>query len=58
MLDDEGTFFLDVDGRIAAVDTTSKAASNYAYFIKAAESGSIDKTVEFQLFNKDGDALE
>ena len=54
-LSDEGTFYLDIEGKIAAVDTQTKAGSNYAYLIKAATDGSIDTTVKFELFTKDGE---
>lgn len=56
-LSDEGTFYLDIEGKIAAVDTETKAGSNYAYLIKAATDGSIDTTVKFRLFTKDGETV-
>jgi len=56
-LTDEGTFYLDIEGKIAAVDTQTKAGSNYAYLVKAATSGSIDTTVKFELFTKDGEVV-
>lgn len=54
-LGDEGTFYLDIEGKIAAVDTQTKAGSNYAYLVKAATEGSIDTTVKFELFTKEGE---
>ncbi len=56
-LGDEGTFYLDIEGKIAAVDTQTKAGSNYAYLVKAATDGSIDTTVKFELFTKDGETV-
>ncbi len=56
-LSDEGTFYLDIEGKIAAVDTQTKAGSNYAYLVKAATDGSIDTTVKFELFTKDGETV-
>ena len=34
-LGDEGTFYLDIEGKIAAVDATKTLSSNYAYATKA-----------------------
>ncbi len=56
-LGDEGTFYLDIEGKIAAVDTQTKAGSNYAYLTNAATEGSFDTTVRFELFNKDGETV-
>lgn len=57
-LGDEGTFYLDVAGMISAVDTQTKAGSNYAYLVTADSIGSsINSKVQFQLFTKDGEEL-
>ena len=56
-LGDEGTFYLDVEGKIAAVDTQTKAGSNYAYLINAATDGSFDTEVKFELFTKEGETV-
>ena len=56
-LGDEGTFYLDVEGKIAAVDTHTKAGSNYAYLVNAATSGTINTTVQFKLYNKKGETI-
>ena len=56
-LGDEGTFYLDIEGKIAAVDTQTKAGSNYAYLEESATDGSIDTTVKFELFTKDGETV-
>lgn len=54
-LDDEGTFFLDVEGKIAAVDTTTVAGSNYAYLVDAEVTGLIDNRLEMKLFTQNGE---
>ena len=56
-LGDEGTFYLDIEGKIAAVDTQTKAGSNYAYLVKAATEGSFNTTVQFEIFNKEGETV-
>jgi len=56
-LGDEGTFYLDIEGKIAAVDTQTKAGSNYAYLVKAGVKGSLDTQVQFEIFNKDGETV-
>lgn len=56
-LEDEGTFYLDIEGKIAAVDTQTKAGSNYAYLINAATDGSFDTEVKFELFTKEGETV-
>ncbi len=56
-LGDEGTFYLDIEGKIAAVDTQTKAGSNYAYLVKAGVKGSLDTQVQFELFNKKGEIV-
>lgn len=54
-LEDEGTFYLDSEGKIAAVDSTSLVSSNYAYLINAAKAGSISDSLELRLFTKSGE---
>lgn len=54
-LEDEGTFYLDAEGKIAAVDTSSTVSSNYAYLINAAKSGTVSDTLELKLFTKSGE---
>lgn len=56
-LGDEGTFYLDIEGKIAAVDTETKAGSKYAYLVNAATTGSINTKVQFEIFTKDGDSM-
>lgn len=54
-LQDEGTFYLDIEGKIAAVDASSNLNDNYAYLVDAATSGTIDSRVEVKLFTKEGE---
>lgn len=56
-LSDEGIFYLDIEGKIAAVDTETRAGSNYAYLVDAATTGTINTQVQFKLFNKDGETV-
>lgn len=56
-LGDEGTFYLDIEGKIAAVDTQTKAGDNYAYLVNAATDGSFDTEVRFEIFNKNGETV-
>ncbi len=48
----EGTFFLDIDGRIAAVDTTGQLSTNYAYLTNAYITQGDDVPM-FKLFTRD-----
>lgn len=54
-LQDEGTFYLDIEGKIAAVDGESSVSSNYAYLTNAGMSNGIDKTLELKVFTKEGE---
>ncbi|MBR5237048.1 MAG: S-layer homology domain-containing protein [Clostridia bacterium] len=56
-LGDEGTFYLDVEGKIAAVDTASTLSSNYAYAVDAGLSTGFDQVLEVKFFNKDGEVV-
>lgn len=49
----EGIFYLDISGKIAAVDTTQTASSNYAYLIKAHTSDSSEEST-FKMFTMGG----
>ncbi len=53
-LNDEGTFYLDVQGKIAAVDAESVKSTNYAYMNNIEKSPSVNKVLELELFTKDG----
>ncbi|MBR5157187.1 MAG: S-layer homology domain-containing protein [Clostridia bacterium] len=54
-LNDEGTFYLDVEGKIAAVDATATLSSNYAYLTAAGMKSGFDKVLEVKLFTKEGE---
>lgn len=54
-LNDEGTFYLDKDGNIAAVDATSALSSNYAYFTGADLTTGFDKRLSIKIFDKNGE---
>lgn len=59
-LRDEGRFYLDVEGNVAAVDTTASTAGTairgtYGYMTGAAITGTIDKTLQFKIFTSAGD---
>lgn len=49
----EGMFYLDVTGKIAAVDTTVTASSNYAYLLKAYTSDATDEST-FKMYTMNG----
>ncbi len=54
-LNDEGTFYLDKDGNIAAVDATNSLSSNYAYLIGAELTTGFDIHLKVKVFDKNGD---
>ena len=54
-LNDEGTFYLDKDNNIAAVDATSVLSSNYAYLVGADLTSGFDKYLQIKVFNKNGE---
>ncbi len=54
-LNDEGTFYLDKDGHIAAVDATSALSSNYAYVTGAEVTTGFDKRLSVKVFDKNGE---
>ncbi|MBQ7901498.1 MAG: S-layer homology domain-containing protein, partial [Clostridia bacterium] len=54
---DEGTFYLDSEGKIAAVDSTTTISSNYAYIANIGLSTGLDKVLDFKLFTKSGETV-
>ena len=50
----EGIFYLDVENKIAAVDTQYVTSDNYGYLIKAYYSDESEKAT-FRIFTKDGE---
>ncbi len=53
-LDDQGVFYLDIMGRIAAVDANASLSENYAYLINASNSTDMNKYIKIKVFTKDG----
>ena len=53
-LQDEGTFYLDAEGKIAAVNAETTVSSNYAYISGIGMTSGLNKVIEFELFTKDG----
>lgn len=56
---DQGRFYLDYEGKIAAVDasdTTPDANTRemYGYLVNAAETGTLDTDVQFKIFTQEG----
>ncbi len=49
----EGIFYLDADGKIAAVDTSSRLSSNYGYLTRAYYVNATDEAT-FRIFTKEG----
>ncbi len=56
-LDDEGTFFLDIRGRIAAVNTNSTLSDKYAYLLDAAEADGMDDHIDLKLYTMSGEVV-
>jgi len=54
-LEDEGTFYLDILGRICYYDTTAALNTNYAYIFAASLSTGIDNKTEVKMFTKAGE---
>jgi hypothetical protein len=54
-LDDEGIFYLDIRGNVAAVDANSTLSDNYAYLIDAAEVNGMSESIDLKLFNMKGE---
>lgn len=54
-LNDEGTFYLDKDGNIAAVDATTGLSSNYAYLVAADITTGFDKHLQIKVLDKNGE---
>lgn len=54
-LQDEGTYYLDALGRIAASDRSTSAGTEYAYLIAGNLKTGLDNTVELKLMNTKGE---
>ncbi len=53
-LQDEGTFYLDAEGKIAAADYESTLSSNYAYLANIGMTSGLDSALQLKMFTKDG----
>lgn len=51
---DEGMFYLDANGRVAAFDKGGVSAMKYGYLIKAAEKDGMDSTLEMKILAQSG----
>lgn len=57
-LQDEGTFYLDIFGRIVYFEAESGTSSNYAYILNSERTqGSFDPRLEIQMFTFDGEVV-
>ena len=59
-LRDEGRFYLDIEGNVAAVDKTATSTGAairgaYGYLTNAGITGTIDKTIQFKIFTAKGE---
>ncbi|MBR5614909.1 MAG: S-layer homology domain-containing protein [Clostridia bacterium] len=59
-LRDKGRFYFDVEGKVAAVDTTAITTGaairgTYGYLVGAAKTGTLDETIQFKVFTVAGD---
>ncbi|MBO5407791.1 MAG: S-layer homology domain-containing protein [Clostridia bacterium] len=54
-LDDEGTFYLDIRGKIAAVNTNSTLSDKYAYLLDAAEADGMNDHIDVKVFTMNGE---
>ena len=59
-LRDKGRFYLDVEGKVAAVDseaitTGSAIRGTYGYLVGSALSGVLDESIQFKIFTAQGD---
>lgn len=62
-LRDKGNFYLDIENKIAAVDTNASVdqgqitSGNYAYLVGAAMNDGFDDTAQIKLFTKTGETV-
>ncbi len=59
-LRDKGRFYLDMEGNVAAVDTTANATGaairgTYGYLVGAVKEGTFEDTLKFKIFTVKGD---
>lgn len=53
-VNDEGVFYIDYEGKIAAFDGVKNHNANYAYLENAAVSTGLSKSLKLELFTKEG----
>ena len=53
-LDLEGTFYLDMTGKIGAYNANMRNATKYAYLVNAGTSGTFNTKLDIQLFTAEG----
>ena len=51
----EGTFYLDIEGRIIKVDAGASTDGNYCYLMDAGLGQGLDNTLSFKILNSKGD---
>lgn len=56
-LEDEGTFYLDILGRIVNFDVSSVAGSQFGFVLATGTSGSIDETAQIKMFTYAGEIV-
>ena len=61
-LQDKGRFYLDMEGNVAAIDTTATTTGTairgtYAYLVNAGITGTLEDTLQFKLFNIEGETV-
>jgi len=56
-LQTSGVFFLDIEGRIAAVDTRARVGEHYVYLVDMGEVGTFERRAQFKIFTATGDTL-
>lgn len=61
-LRDTGRFYLDVEGKVAAVDTTATATGTalrgtYGYLVNAGITGTLEDTLQFKIFTAKGETM-
>lgn len=61
-LQDRGRFYLDMEGNVAAVDTTANQSTSairgaYAYLVNAGVRGTLEDTLQFKLFTSAGETV-
>ena len=56
-LQDEGTFYLNAEGKIAWFNNMSTISDNYAFLVTGAMSNEIDETLRLKLFTLNGEPI-